>query len=250
MGNYNSQYESYYSNLVNRKNYRGYGYSSPGRGSSNTYGSYFLRRLVRELIGVFILFIFIVACKLVSTPETASVYNYSKAIVNKNYDYNLVINDIKTFDMKKLEDKSTDFLENIKTKLTGIKPLKDRLKSDFQLPVEGSVISSFGSKNNSGIDIGVKAGTEVISPSEGKIKESGENGQLGKYIIIDHGKGIETKYSSLSEVLVKKDDVVEKGRVIGKTGDMPKSGTPHLHFEVLYMGENKNPEDYISFTRK
>ncbi|MBL4935212.1 M23 family metallopeptidase [Clostridium sp. YIM B02515] len=247
MGNYNSQYENYYSSLVKKKSYRGYNYANGGRGELNTYGNYFLKRLFRDLIGVFILFIFIIICKLVVTPQTTLIYNYSKTVVNKNYDYNTMINNIKTLDLKKLEDSSTDFLENVKTKLTGIKPLKDRLKNEFQIPVEGNIISSFSNKSNSGIDIGAKNGTEVISPSEGKIKDLGENEQLGKYIVIDHGKGIETKYSSLSEVFIKKDDVIQKGQVIAKTGDVPKSGTPHLHFEVLYMGENKNPEDYISF---
>lgn len=64
--------------------------------------------------------------------------------------------------------------------------------------------------------------------------------------MIDHGEGIETKYGHLNLLSVKKGIEVKKGEVIGKSGNTGKSTGPHLHFELLYMGESKNPEDYIA----
>ena len=252
MGSYNSQYESYYNTLVNkRKNQGGYGY---GRNRSTSFkldGNFFLKRFIRDLIGVFILFVFVITCKLIVTPQTEAAYRYSKEVLNKNYDYTMTLNNIKNFDFNAIEEKTMDWMDNIKVKLTGGQTLKNKLKDSFILPVEGTIIDQAGDgkKANAGIDIDVKEGTEVFCPYEGKVKDFGEDIQLGKYIIVDHGAGIETKYAHLSEVLVKKDAAINKGEVIAKSGSTGEITVPELHFELLYMGENKNPQDYLSFAK-
>lgn len=258
MGNYNSQYENYYHNLVNkRRNYGGYGYSSQNNKSFNLDGKFILKRLMRDLIGVFILFLFIITCKLVVTPQTTAAYNYSKEFVNKSYDYKQTINYIKTFNFNNTEDKVTEWLDAVKAKITGGKTLKDKLKTDFILPIEGAVASTYDERTNPitnekefhyGVDIAASLGTEVLSSGEGKVKECGEDGQLGKYVLIDHGSGLETKYGYLSEILVKKGDTIKKGQTIAKSGGIDESKEPHLHFEFLYMGENKDPQQYFNFS--
>jgi murein DD-endopeptidase MepM/ murein hydrolase activator NlpD len=259
MGSYNSQYENYYNNLVDkRKRYGSYGNSGRRRNSFPLDGNFFLKRLTTELIGVFILFVFVIACKMVVTPQTTAAYKYSKEVLNKSYDYNSAISTVKKLDLKSIEDKSIDWMENIKSKLTGTMTLKEKLKSTFMVPVEGTITSGFGERNDpftnekkthEGIDIAVKEGTEVLCPGEGKVKALGEDEELGKYILIDHGNGIETKYAHLSQLLVKQDAEIKKGEVIAKSGNTGKSTAPHLHFELLYMGANENPQDYLNFNK-
>ena len=43
---------------------------------------------------------------------------------------------------------------------------------------------------------------------------------------------------------------MKKSQIIAKSGNTGKSTGPHLHFELLYMGENRNPNDYFSTTKK
>lgn len=260
MGNYNSQYENYYRNLTNRRrNHDGYSYGSSNSSSFRLDKNYFLRRITRELIGVFVLFLFVIACKTIVTPETKSIYDYSKEMLKVNYDYNKAIATVKEIDLKDVDDKITNWMETAKSKLTGEKTIKDRIEQEFIPPVEGTIssdfgdsiqVSSSGKKLNEGIDIEAKIGSEVLCVSKGKVKECGENKELGKYIVIDHGEGIETKYGSLSEALVKNGDELEKGTVIAKTGNSGKAAKAALHFELMYMGENKNPAEYMSFTTK
>lgn len=260
MGSYNSQYESYYSTLVNRrKNTGGYNYNRHKNQSFALDGRFFMKRLVVDLVGIFVLFIFVISCKLVATPQTAAAYKYSKEIINKNYDYNSALSSIKKYNIKAIEDKTMDWMENIKSKLTGTKTLKDKLKANYMIPVEGTITSGFGERNDpitnekklhEGIDLDAKEGAEIACSFEGKVEEIGEDGQLGKYVIINHGGGIETKYANLKDILVKKDASVKKGEIIAKSGKTVESTAPHLHFEVLYMGENKNPEDYLNFAKK
>lgn len=259
MGNYNSQYESYYNSMVNkRKNYGGYGYSLQNNKSFNLDGKFILKRLMRDLIGVFILFLFVIICKLVVTPQTTAAYNYSKEFVNKSYDYKQIINYVKAFNYNETEEKVTEWLDSIKAKITGGKTLKDKLKTDFLLPIEGAVVSPYGQRTNPitnkkefhyGIDIGAAPETEVLCSGEGKVKDCGEDGQLGKYILIDHGSGIGTKYACLSEVLVNNGDAIKKGQSIAKIGGTSELKEPHLHFELLNMGENKDPQQYLNFSK-
>ena len=67
--------------------------------------------------------------------------------------------------------------------------------------------------------------------------------------MIDNGSGIETKYGYLSVVNVKKGDNVKKAQVIGKSGSMGTPAVSSLHYEILYMGENLNPAEYVSFKK-
>ncbi|RHW66771.1 M23 family peptidase, partial [Clostridium botulinum] len=96
------------------------------------------------------------------------------------------------------------------------------------------------------IDIDAKENTEVLASFGGTVKECGEDKELGKYILLDHGQGIETKYAHLNKIKVKKGEEVKKGKDIAESGNTGKSTGAHLHFEIIYMGENKNPQDYFS----
>lgn len=261
MGNYNSQYENYYSTLVNkRKNYKksnsGFGFSSYSAKSTE---NFILKRLIRDLIGVFILFVFVISCKLVVTPQTKAAYNYAKGVLGEDYDYNKAISAMKTLNLKDTETKISSLFDNLQSKITGQKTLQNKLKQDFIAPLEGTVTSSFGERTDplsdrkeihEGVDIDAKTGTEVLCPYDGKVKQCGEDEDYGKYILLDHGNGIESKYGHLNEILVKNGQSLKKGTVIGKSGSTGKSTAPHLHFEIIYMGENLNPEDYIDFSKR
>jgi len=252
MGNYNNQYEDYYKSL--RKSFNT-GYTSSQRKSSSGVGEYLLKRLPRDLIGALSIIFVIMFCKLVVTPQTQAVYNYSKNLVNENYDYKSAFAQVKSLNVVTIEDKVTNLMETLKSKISGEKTLKDKVKENFTLPVQGQITSPYGYRIDpidkkrafhEGIDIDVKAGTEVKCSYDGTVKDSGQDEKLGNYIVIDHGDGIETKYGHLKEIKVKKGDVVKVGSIIALSGNTGKSTAPHLHFEFLYMGENKDPKEFIA----
>lgn len=66
----------------------------------------------------------------------------------------------------------------------------------------------------------------------------------GKYIVIKDENGVQTLYSHLSAVHVKKGDKVEKGDLIGAVGSTGFSTGPHLHFEVTVNGNPIDPTLY------
>lgn len=255
---YNSQYEEYYNSLKKGRNYNfkrdNYSYSNWNSGNRNINKNFLSKRIIRDLVGVFLLFIFVLGLKTFSTPKTQMVYNYSKKLVNENYDYGKIIDRVKSLDRKSLEEKALKYIESFRTKITGQRSIEETISKEFVLPANGNITSPYGERKDpitkkkcfhKGIDIDLKENTEVVSSYKGRVTACGEDKELGKYIILDHGQGIETKYAHLNEIGVKKGQAVEKGKVIGKSGNTGKSTGPHLHFEIIYMGENRNPQDYF-----
>lgn len=258
MGSYNPQYENYYNGLANRKRSNGaYAYKNNTAKKGIFTSRNFVIRIIRELVCTLLLFMFVIVCKTVNTPQTKAAYDYSKNAIKTDYDYMIIVNYVKGININSLQDNITNWIDIAKNKITGTKTIDDKIKTEFITPLSGKVIVPYGEStdaatktkvNNLGIDLSAAEGSDVKSSFDGNIKECGEDSKLGKYILIDHGEGIETKYCNLKEVSVKKDQKVKKGDVIGKSGTIGAAKTPALHFELLYMGENKNPEDYFKFS--
>lgn len=247
MNNYSSQYRDYYNSIINSK--------KKINNSNNLFSRNIGKRLIRELTGVLILFVFVIACKAIRTPRTQAVYEYSKKIVKENYDYKQLVYKIKDFDYKGFEKKVEDYIDKIESKIKGNGIVKEVEDENFLMPCNGVITSGYGKRTNpvtgeeefhEGIDIEVDKGTPVIAPQNGRVKLCGNDEELGNYIIIDHGSGIETKYAHLDELDVEKGDIVNRGDVIGKSGSTGRSTGPHLHFEIMYMGRNLDPKLYLN----
>ena len=73
------------------------------------------------------------------------------------------------------------------------------------------------------------------------------NNGYGKYILINHGNGLKSLYSHLSEISVSEGAAVVLGQAIGTVGNSGKSTGPHLHFEMIKHGERVDPELYTDF---
>jgi len=63
--------------------------------------------------------------------------------------------------------------------------------------------------------------------------------------VIDHGNGYSSAYHHLDAREVKAGDRVEQGQRIGTVGSSGVSMGPHLHFEIRFNGEPRNPFDFI-----
>ena len=67
----------------------------------------------------------------------------------------------------------------------------------------------------------------------------------GNFIVIDHGHGLITSYSHLSEVSVKEGQFIDKGQKIGEVGSTGRVTGPHLHWTVYLNQIRINPEIMI-----
>lgn len=95
-----------------------------------------------------------------------------------------------------------------------------------------------------GIDLAALPHVEVPAANRGTVIYADDLGIYGQCIIIDHGMGLQTLYGHLSRIGVKVGDQVQKGQVIGNTGDTGLAGGDHLHFGVVVSGEQVNPIEW------
>ena len=126
---------------------------------------------------------------------------------------------------------------------------------DFVLPANGIITGVFGSQrilNNKprrphyGIDIAAKKGSKVISPTDAIVRLSEKDLYFtGGTIMLDHGHGITSVYSHLSKVLVKKNDKIQKGDVIGLIGSTGRSTGPHLDWRINWFDQRLDPMMFI-----
>jgi len=72
--------------------------------------------------------------------------------------------------------------------------------------------------------------------------------QYGNLVEIDHGNNLATRYAHLSRILVKKGEIVLRGREVGRSGSTGRATGPHLHFEVRYKGVAVNPDRFLAAT--
>ncbi len=122
----------------------------------------------------------------------------------------------------------------------------------FQRPANGTITSPYGYRTifgsrsfHGGIDIANSKGTNIYASDGGIVTHAGWMGTYGYLVIIDHQNGYTTYYAHCSKLLVSVGDKVHKGEHIAEMGSTGRSTGSHVHFEVRYKGERKNPAKYI-----
>ncbi|MES2254855.1 MAG: peptidoglycan DD-metalloendopeptidase family protein [Pseudomonadota bacterium] len=128
-------------------------------------------------------------------------------------------------------------------------------------PVSGAGIertSGFGARVDpftrryafhSGIDFAGPWGAQVRATAPGTVTFVGNRGGYGNMIEIDHGMGIHTRYGHLSAITVRTGMKIEKDAAIGKLGSTGRSTGPHVHYEVWYEDQVRNPINFIEAGR-
>jgi len=117
MGNYNTQYQSYYNNLAKKQ--RGSNKFSSESNNQSRITKFYIKRVTQELIGVLVLLIFVLFFKVVVTPKTQYVYNYSKKVINMEYNYSNLLSKAKDVKFKDIQGVTVNFFEKVKSTISG-----------------------------------------------------------------------------------------------------------------------------------
>jgi murein DD-endopeptidase MepM/ murein hydrolase activator NlpD len=121
-------------------------------------------------------------------------------------------------------------------------------------PVRGPVNSEYGHRQSpwvsatefhSGMDIRAERGTPVKAPATGTVSFSGTQPEYGVTVILDHGNDVRTLFGHLSKPAVQVGQRVDRGGLIGYSGNTGRTSGPHLHYEIIVRGGPVNPRAYL-----
>ncbi len=134
----------------------------------------------------------------------------------------------------------------------------------FSAPVDNLVLKGFSIdvpvfsytmndyRTHGGLDFACSPGTPVLAAADGTVCEIVDDPMMGVTVAVQHTGGAVTKYKGLSEDsmdLCKVGDTVERGQVIGASGDtalIESAEESHLHFELYVNGEAQDPAEYMT----
>ncbi|MDH3241476.1 MAG: LysM peptidoglycan-binding domain-containing M23 family metallopeptidase [Alphaproteobacteria bacterium] len=120
----------------------------------------------------------------------------------------------------------------------------------FLWPIEGKLLSSYGSKGgglyNDGINIAANLGAPVRAVESGVVAYAGnELKGYGNLLLIRHEGGWVSAYAHTSRILVSKGQVVRRGQMIAKVGQSGAVDKPQLHFELRRGPNAVNPLKHL-----
>ena len=108
-----------------------------------------------------------------------------------------------------------------------------RLTGDYTIP-------------HKGVDFRAAKGTPVLAMNRGLVRLAEPFVVYGNTVTLDHGLGVHTLYMHLSKMRVSPEETVERGQIIGLSGDSGYAEFPHLHISVRIGGVSIDPLVFLS----
>lgn len=122
----------------------------------------------------------------------------------------------------------------------------------------GTLTSPYGYRENPtgqgeqfhrGIDIAAPAGTPIAAMFFGWVSQVGESVSLGRYVVLEHGDGVEVLYAHCARVDVTEGAVIRAGETVARVGATGDATGNHVHIEVRAAGIVYNPSAIIEEAR-
>lgn len=172
--------------------------------------------------------------------------------------------------------KNVSVVKYSENKINNLKEKADKIETDFQQvfsilcadknplppmssPIEDITYSKIGASSgirlnpfykvmyqHNGLDIIASQYEPVFASAEGTVSKVIRSSKgLGNIIEINHNNGYITKYCQLGNIYVSAGQKVPLGYKIADVGVSGRSFAPHLHYEVHYNGEIKDPVNFL-----
>jgi murein DD-endopeptidase MepM/ murein hydrolase activator NlpD len=126
-------------------------------------------------------------------------------------------------------------------------------KTNFYVqPIKGKINSEFGFRHRRfhyGTDIDLKIGDTIRCAFDGMVRVARYHKGYGNVVVVRHFNGLETVYGHMTASVVRENQLVKAGTMLGFGGSTGHSTGPHLHFEIRYLGAPINPRKVVDFDK-
>lgn len=99
--------------------------------------------------------------------------------------------------------------------------------------------------HHDGTDFAAPLFSPVFATEKGTVVEAKYDALAGNYIVLRHPGGWSSRYMHLNKMSVVPGQSVNRGSVIGFSGNTGRSTGPHLHFELAYRGVPVNSANLL-----
>ena len=96
-----------------------------------------------------------------------------------------------------------------------------------------------------GLDLASLARSLVPAGNDGIVVFADYLGIYGNLVVLDHGLGLQSLYSHMSEISVEVGQQVTRGQTLGRTGATGMAVGDHLHFGILISGLEVSPIEWL-----
>ena len=184
---------------------------------------------------------------------------YTYKVVAKEYAAEILKVDMKKIKLSPKDQKRADAEQLVLNKLYASSPNDFLFKGPFQEPMTSFKTSIYGKKriyNNHkhgqhlGVDYRAAIGDKVPVANAGRVVLARDLFYTGWTVLIDHGLDVFTNYGHLSKTLVKEGQLVERGDIIGLSGNTGRTSGPHLHWGVKIQGQYVDGVSLVEETKK
>lgn len=155
-------------------------------------------------------------------------------------DYSLILSELETY--KTAYEQVNDQNDRLQVRLE----LLEKSELSFGKVLDTMRVSSpYGIyrqlRLHRGVDLATPTGSLVYAPHDGELSEPRYDSISGWYVHLDHPiLPVKSKFMHLNQPCIP--GYVEKGQIIGITGNTGHSTGPHLHWEVWIAGGHVNPK--------
>jgi murein DD-endopeptidase MepM/ murein hydrolase activator NlpD len=115
--------------------------------------------------------------------------------------------------------------------------------AQLALPVPGKIVRDYDKNKSAFILFSASPGTPVTAAANGTVKLVSKNSDGVGIMVIDHGNGLQSAYSFIEDVSVKKGDSVRRGQGIAKVAANEFSA---LQFMVFKGTRTVDPTPYLN----
>jgi len=121
------------------------------------------------------------------------------------------------------------------------------------------VTSSFGMRRHpieermamhGGVDFRAPTGTPIYATADGVVEWASKhhNSGLGNMVKLVHNYGFSTIYGHMDQIEAQVGKYVQRGDLLGYSGNTGASTAPHLHYEVRHLNRRLDPDSFLRWS--